>query len=163
MKFELHRLKHDIFSLLFKIKSSVELAEEEEFRKIALENLELLEKIFERMFLVEYIKAGRYTLREEDYNPIQLTGEVFGKPLKGEALLRGDPYLFLKAMGALKDTITESKRIRPEENSLIIEGDLDTSSDIKEFFLSFAEYLLSLQGVSLRAESSKIEIVWEGS
>ena len=163
MRFELHRLKHDVFSLLFKIKSSVELADEEEFKKIALENFELLERVLERIFLVEYIKAGRYTLREGDYNPIQLAGEVFGEPLKGEALLRGDPYLFVKALGALKDTIAEPKGIRSRKDSLIIKGDLDISSDIKEFFLAFAEYLLFLQGASLRVDYSKIEIVWEGS
>ena len=152
-----------MFSLLFKIKFSVELADEEEFKKIALENFELLERVLERIFLVEYIKAGRYTLREEDYNPIQLAGEVFGEPLKGEALLRGDPYLFVKALGALKDTIAEPKGIRSRKDSLIIKGDLDISSDIKEFFLAFAEYLLFLQGASLRVDYSKIEIVWEGS
>ena len=163
MKFELHRLKHDVFSLLFKIKSSLEFADEGEFKKIALESLEILERVLERIFFVEYMKAGRYISKEEYYDPVHLVGEVFGKPVKGEALLRGDPYLFVKAMGALKDVITELVGIRSRRNSLIIEGSLDISNDIKKFFIAFAEHLLSLQGASLRVDSSKIEIVWEGS
>ncbi len=163
MRFELYRLKHDVFSLLFKIKSSVELADEKEFKEIALENLELLEKVLERIFLIESIKAGRYILKEEGFNPTQLAGEVFGIPLKGESLLRGDPYLFTKALSALKDVIAEPKGLKPERRSLIIEGEMDALNDIKEFFLAFAEHLLSLQNVSVRTHSSKIELVWEGS
>ena len=158
--YNLCTLKHDVFSLVFKIKSSLELSAEEEFRRLALSNLELLERTLERIFLMECIEAGRYRLKRESFNPTLLAGEVFKVHLKGKDNFEGDPLLFAKALSSLKDSIGELKGFREREGSLEILCTLDTSTQLKRFFADFASKILSLQGIKLKIDSSKIEIVW---
>jgi len=164
LSYEIYRLKHDLMSLLFKIRSSLEISPpDEEFINIALENLDLLQKVLERLFLLDRILRGDYRVKEEDIHPYLLVKEVFGLDLKGDHLLKGDPQLFAVALTSLKDILERIDSVKPTDKGVILEGKVRLSTEIDGFFLEFSREILSIMGVRIGADSSKIELTWEGS
>jgi len=157
-----HKLKHDVFSLIFKIKSSLEIIseQEKEFTQMALESTELLEKVLDRLFLFERIREGGYSLRKESFNPVLIISEVFGLEVRGETEVESDTYLFTKAIQSIKDLFAEKPDAQVKSGVLILEGEFDLSGDVKRFFFEFARYLLSLMNITLSNDSSKIELRW---
>ncbi|MDQ7082502.1 MAG: hypothetical protein Q9N34_05740 [Aquificota bacterium] len=101
--YPIHRLKHDIFSLLFKIKSSLELlSEEDELLSIASENLHSLEKVLRRVIILSRLARGEHPFREEETNPCLLVGEVLGTALEEDTLIKTDSSLLIEALYSLK-------------------------------------------------------------
>ncbi len=158
---ELYRLKHDTFSLLFKIKSSLEIlgTQEKEFSTIALESLSELEKLLDRLFLLDKVLRGEYRIRKEPLYPCSLAAQVFCVNPSPSEPMEGDNFLFTKALEAIKDTLKGEWRLRCSQNSLILEGS-NPNSEIESFYVNFCLLLLSKINVNLQVRLPKIEIRW---
>jgi hypothetical protein len=97
---EFYRLKHDAFSLIFKVRSSLEILKdyESELGEIALDSILRLEKLLDRLFLADRVLRHAYSLKREAFNPAQVVAQVLKSTAPPPELeVEADPFLFLKA------------------------------------------------------------------
>ncbi len=159
---ELYRLKHDVFSLIFKIRSSLEIIaeSEREFSSIAMESTLKLERVLERLFFLDLLLRGKYAHKQDVFNPASVVAQAFGEESFPTCEMSSDQTLFSKAVDALRDVFEGKTELRFGKNRVDIKGNILQDKELDRFNLNFAELLLSKINVRFKAESSKIKIEW---
>jgi len=100
---KLSDLSHDVFSLLFKVKGSLEILSsfEPQVGKIALGNVNELEKVLKRLFILLRLKNGEYNLSDERVRE-NLRNELIGI-LSEIARKKGDIYILKKPENSFEE------------------------------------------------------------
>ena len=158
-------VKHEVFSALFKIRTSLEILMEEsdnELLRIAHENTTLLEKILRRVFTLQSLVEGRHSVKREEINPVIVIGNVLGIELGDEQSIETDPYLFEEGIKAIKDSFEDKPSVNCQKGLVVFEGKIKEDR-ISVFFLDFARATLGSAGIKLESGNHKIELSWEGS
>ncbi len=156
-------VKHEVFSALFKIRSSLEILMEEsddELLHIAFENTTLLENILKRIFILQSLMEGKHSLKSEEVNPVIVLSNIFGIELNDEHEVETDPYLFEEGIKALKSSFEGKPSINCREEVITLEGKIKEDT-ISAFFLNFATEVLEHGGIKLEREGNKIKLSWE--
>ncbi len=158
-------LKHEVFSILFKIRTSLEILREErdhELLEIAYENTALLEKILKRVFILQSLIEGKHSVKREEINPVTTIGNILGIELSGDERVETDPYLFEEGIKAIKDSFVGKPSVTCGKRLVVLEGKIKEDG-IAGFFLDFAGTALESAGIKLEDGNHKIELSWEGS
>ncbi len=161
--YPIHRLKHDIFSLLFKVKSSLELVSgKDDLLSIARENILSLEKVLRRVMLLSRLAQGDYSFREEETDICLLIGEILGTSFEEGAIIKTDSSLLTEAFYSLKDILGENYNLSCSKDGFSLEGELNIQSEVERFYLEFFLCVLSCLGMKVKHTGSKIEVRWQG-
>ncbi len=162
--FPLHELKHDLFSLIFKVDSSIDLlCEEPYFKQVAKENLGLLQRTIKRLVLQDKLKRKVLSYKPESFNPSSTLKEIFKfieeKEKPGDC--HADYNLFTEALSALKESFKDEPKVITYKNRFILTGKTEEHSKLKVFFLEVSQNLLKELGFKFKQEEDFIEVSWE--